>query len=101
MKVQTITVERKAMYDNVTACLYDMLTSKDEPVTACTVLDLLAGFGSTPHLKKAFADGYTGILLGEKMEIVEKMKAKKVPFVLIIVDGDELIAALTNEEVSW
>jgi hypothetical protein len=101
MNVKMITIERKAMYDNVTSLLYDMLTSDDTPVSATMIMDLMGGFGSVPHLKKAFEDGNTFILIGEKMEEIERLEAAKKPYVIVVVDGNKLIAAIPSTELTY
>jgi hypothetical protein len=101
MNIKTITIERKAMYDNVAALLYDMLTSNDDSISVNTIMEWLSGFGSVPHLKKAFKGGNTVIFMGEKMAEIEKLDAAKTPYVIAVVDGRKLITMIPSDDLTY
>jgi hypothetical protein len=99
-EVKEIVIQRRKMFDNAANVMYNLI---NDPFTngAPTIHQLLIAFNDNPQfIHDAFKAGLTPCLMGNRMKEVTKFKEDELPFVILVRDGDEVFAIVSQDEVA-
>lgn len=91
----TIVLERSDLYKNICEIFWDLIDEEwSEP-------DMFNAIRSPEQMIKALGGGMTPMLLGLVMDQLECLEESKTPFVIIIMDGNEVWATINGKDIRW
>lgn len=101
MNLPIIEVNRRKMFMQFSEIFYDVHI-QDKEAFDCNYAQMFAMFATESDIRKLFKDGYTPSLLSsEQMSRVERMHINGQPFLIIVVDNDDVVATVHHHDVEY
>jgi hypothetical protein len=97
-KFVTIEVTHRELYNNAVEYLYDVVNGQEE-IDSGDLIDLLRAFETPEKLQAAFNAGNTVILMGGGMVDIENLNAGGIPFVIVVMRGEDVFCLLTTNDL--
>jgi hypothetical protein len=98
MNLPIIEVNRRKMFMQFSEIFYDVHI-QDKEAFDCNYAQM---FATESGIRKLFKDGYSPSLLSlEQMSRVERMNINGQPFLIIVVDNDDVVATVHHHDVEY
>jgi hypothetical protein len=98
MNLSIITVDRRKMFMQFSEDFYD-LHIHDRRAFGCNYAEM---FATEAGIKQLFKDVYAGSLLSTKqIAQVERMRKNDQPFLIVVVENDDVIATVLHHDVEY
>jgi hypothetical protein len=103
MNLPLIQVKRSDMFKFYSECFYDIhILDQEEDVIATEAALLFKQFATEAGIRQMFKDGYTPCLLCcEDMQRVEQLTKDELPFLIIIMDNNDVVATVHHHDVNY
>jgi len=103
MNLHLIQVKRSDMFKFYSECFYDIyiLDTEQDNVTTAAAL-MFKQFATEASIRQMFKDGYTTMLFNnEQMQRVEQLVEDELPFLIIIMDNNDVVATVRHHDVNY
>jgi hypothetical protein len=103
MNLHLIQVNRSDMFKFYSECFYDIyILDHDEDNIATEAALLFKQFATEASIRQMFKDGYTTMLFNvEQMQRVEQLVEDELPFLIIIMDRNDVVATVHHHDVNY
>jgi hypothetical protein len=103
MNLHLIQVNRSDMFKFYSECFYDIyILDHDEDNIATEAALLFKQFATEASIRQMFKDGYTTMLFNvEQMQRVEQLVEDELPFLIIIMDRNDVVATVHHHDVIY
>ena len=105
--IETLVINRRDIWACATDCFYDMLGDvKNEGdgqvrmIQAC-LEQLTEALAYPKKMVQALKEGHTLIYMPSLAEDIEKLHTAKTPFIVVIMEGDKVFAAINGEDCDY
>jgi hypothetical protein len=103
MNLPIIQVKRSDMFKFYSECFYDVhILEQEEDVVATAAALMFKQFATEQGIRQMFKDGYAPMLLNcEQMQRVELMHQNEQPFLIIVVEHNDVVATVCHHDVNY
>lgn len=96
--VTQFVVDLKELYTTLCNVAYDC---RETPLPCAEMLDVFPKLLTPTALAEALADGWTAVLFARIIGEMEDLEEKKIPYIVCVMDGDNLFGVYNHREMSW
>jgi hypothetical protein len=103
MNLHLIQVKRSDMFKFYSECFYDVhILDQEEDAIATAAALMLKQFATEQGIRQMFKDGYTPMLLNnEQMQRVEQLVKDEMPFLIIVVEHNDVVATVHHQDIMY